>query len=188
MAPFPGTCCATRRNTYLPRSNSPICWLKWEHGAGEDEEWDVVSDDSAAYLPMVVEALRSTAASKSPTAAARDSAAGSASGTPGRAGCTLGDNLQQGCQYEGVSGHGEGTEEDLERRWSLQPSAHDRSNSLDCSWPADKLSPACKRFRHFSEHCDGIRHQTQPAAVVADAADQVGALDRKVCERRLGPC
>ncbi|CAL8464231.1 g3766 [Coccomyxa elongata] len=30
----------------------------------EDEEWDVVSDDSAAYLPMVVEALHSTAASR----------------------------------------------------------------------------------------------------------------------------
>ncbi|BDA49350.1 hypothetical protein COCOBI_13-4620 [Coccomyxa sp. Obi] len=119
------------------------------HSRGEDEERDVVSDDSGAYLPMVMEALRSTAASKSPAAAARSSAADSASDPPEEAGPALGSAVQDDSKLEGVSGEEEDKDVDLERSCCLQTSGHDRSNSLDCSWSADERSPTWTKLRAF---------------------------------------
>lgn len=101
----------------------------------------MVSDDSAAYLPMVEEALCSTAAYRSPAAAMRTSAAESGSDTPEEADPALGDAVQDDSRLEGVSGHGENEYVDRERRPCLQPSAHDLGNSLDCSWSGDEISP-----------------------------------------------
>ena len=136
----------------------------------------MVSEDSGAYLPMVVETLRSTAASRGLAAAAIGSAADSAPDAHEEARPALGGGVRSGSQVEGVSEHGEDSDADLERQGSLQPSAQDRSNSLDCSCSAHDVSPAHKCINDSSGHCGRRKHETQAAAVLAGAATSSGRL------------